>query len=171
MFEVEAKVPISKKEYEALLERLKTEANVLGNREVNDTYYDKPKDVFIRMRHGGGEYEFNLKRRETIKGIESNIEMEWGISDAEAWKKCLKKIQIKPSVRKSKKSKLFKKDGFVIELNHVSKLGYYLEIERMVKERGDLAIAKKELVKLFNKLSFSQKQFEKRPYLELLSYV
>ncbi|MBN2307148.1 class IV adenylate cyclase [Candidatus Peregrinibacteria bacterium] len=171
MFEVEAKVPISKGEFKHLKKRLKKEAQSLGSRISQDTYYDNPKNVFIRIRKRGGESTLNIKKRQTISGIESNIESEWQIKNAAKWKTLLKRLNILPHVRKTKKSLLFKKNGFIIELNHVRLLGYYLEIERLVKSKKEVPIAKKELIKLFNQLGFSIKQFESRPYLELLANV
>jgi len=171
MFEVEAKVPISKREFELLKKRLRKEAKYLGARVCNDTYYAKPKTAYIRVRNRGGEYTFDMKRRETIDGIESNIEMEWGIKDISKWRTLLKFLKITPNIRKTKKSTLFKQNNFIIELNHVRLLGYYLEIERVVGRRSEVTGAKKDLIELFKSLGYSQKQFEPKPYLELLANV
>ena len=97
--------------------------------------------------------------------------MEWGIRDIGKWKKLLAKLKIKPAVRKSKKTILFKKDRFIIELNHVSLLGYFLEIETLVKSKNEVLNAKKDLIKLFTSLGFAKKHFEAKPYLELLANV
>lgn len=171
MFEVEAKVPISKREFEFLEKRLRKEARYLGTRTCTDTYYAKPKTAYIRIRKRGGDYSFDIKRRQTVKGIESNIEMEWGIRDIGKWRTLLKCLKIVPNIRKTKKSLLFKLNDFIIELNHVRLLGYYLEIERVVKSESKVAAAKKDLIKLFQNLGYSQKKFEPKPYLELLQNV
>lgn len=171
MFEVEAKVPISKREFELLKKRLKKEARYLGTRTCADTYYAKPKTAYIRVRKRGGDYTFDLKRRQTVMGIESNIEMEWGISDINKWRELLKCLRITPNIRKSKKSTLFQQNDCIIELNHVRLLGYYLEIERVVKSEKEIKKAKNDLIKLFQSLGYSQKKFEPKPYLELLENV
>jgi len=171
MFEVEAKVPISKGEFELLKKRLKKEAKSMGSRVNQDTYYSNPKNAFIRIRKRGGETTFDIKKRQTIKGIESNLEMEWNILDVPKWKALLKKLKIMPNIGKTKKSLLFKKNNFIIELNHVKLLGYYLEIERVVKSEKEIVKAKKELIALFRNLGFTEKQFEPKPYLELLANV
>jgi predicted adenylyl cyclase CyaB len=172
MFEVEAKVPISKREFELLKKRLKKEARYLGTRTCADTYYARPKTAYIRVRKRGGDYTFDIKRRETIRGIESNIEIEWGINDITKWRALLKRLKIDPNIRKTKKSTLFQQNDFIIELNHVRLLGHYLEIERVVKSKSKVAAAaKKDLIKLFKSLGYSQKQFEPKPYLELLENV
>ncbi len=104
-------------------------------------------------------------------GIESNIEMEWEVGDIRKWESLLKTIKITPNISKSKKSTLFKQNDFIIELNHVRLLGYYLEIERVVKSEKELEKAKIDLIQLFQKLGYSQKKFEPKPYLELLKNV
>lgn len=171
MYEVEAKVSISKCEFELLKKRLKKEAEYLGTRSCLDTYYAKFKTGIIRIRNRGGDYSFDIKRRQTIMGIESNIEMEWEVGDIRKWESLLKTIKITPNISKSKKSTLFKQNDFIIELNHVRLLGYYLEIERVVKSEKELEKAKIDLIQLFQKLGYSQKKFEPKPYLELLKNV
>ncbi|MFH0838539.1 MAG: class IV adenylate cyclase [Patescibacteria group bacterium] len=171
MFEVEAKVPISKKEFELLKKRLQKEAKYLGTEIRKDTYYAKPKTAYIRIRERGGDHTFNLKRRQTIRGIESNFEMEWRLKDAGKWRSLLRKLKLSPGIRKSKRSTSFAKNNFIIELNHVRLLGYYLEIERVVKSQKEAVKAKSDLIKMFNSLGYSRRQFEPRPYLELLQNV
>lgn len=168
MFEVEAKVSISKDEFKILTHQLKKEAQYLGARTCLDTYYNNPKKAYLRVRKRGGEHSFDIKRRQTIKGIESNIEMEWNIKDITRWKALLKKLKFAPTIQKSKKSILFKQKDFIIELNHVRLLGYYLEVERIVKSESELKKAKKELINIIKELGYSQRQFEPKPYLELL---
>lgn len=171
MIEVEAKVPISKGEFEFLKAELTKKATSLGERTNQDYYYGHPRNAFLRIRKRGGEHSFDIKRRQTIRGIESNIEMEWSINDLAGWKRLLKKLRIEPSLHKTKKSIVFRQKGFIIELNHVRLLGYFLEIERLVKNKDQIKKAKHELVEYFKSLGFPAKRFEPRPYLELLNHV
>jgi len=171
MFEVEAKIPISKKEFEVLKKRLTKEAESPEARLSADTYYERLKSAFIRVRQNEKKYTFGIKRRETIEGIESNLEMEWGIKDIRKWRSLLARLKIRPSVRKIKNSTVYRLEDFNIELNHVSHLGYFLEIERLVSHKEDVPEAKNNLVKLFKELGYSPKRFEPKPYLELLENV
>jgi len=171
MFEVEAKVPISRRAFESLERRLHKEARYLGKTVYEDTYYAKPKTAYLRVRKRGGESFFEIKQRKTIGGIETNLEMEWRISDINKFQTILKRRGIKVTIKKQKKTHRFRYNDFIIELNHVRLLGYYLEIEKMVKKEGELAPAKKELKMIFKKLGFESKDFEAKPYLELLSNV
>jgi predicted adenylyl cyclase CyaB len=171
MFEVEAKVPITGAQYKSLMTKLKKEGQYLGFKRNRDIYYEKSEKTFTRIRERNGKPEFDLKLRRLHKGIESNIEMEWEIKDLPGWKKLLKRLNIRPYQRKTKKSEYFKFRGFIVELNEVSPLGRFLEIERVVKDAGQVEAAKKELVTLFKSFGFAQKEFEERPYLELLANV
>ncbi|MFH1410650.1 MAG: class IV adenylate cyclase, partial [Patescibacteria group bacterium] len=100
-----------------------------------------------------------------------NIEMEWRLKDPGKWRSMLKKLNLSPGIRKSKRSTRFTKKNFIIELNHVRLLGYYLEIERVVKSQKEAVKAKSDLIKMFDSLGYSRRQFEPRPYLELLQNV
>lgn len=171
MHEVEAKVPISKKDYPELKRTLAKMATPQGERISADTYYEKTPPVHIRVRQNGNQYIFTVKRRQTVRGIESNLEMEWGIKSIAPWRSLLKKLKMKPLVRKYKKSLIFRWKGFSIELNHVRKLGYYLEIEKTVALKSEIPKAKNDLIALYRQLGYSAKQFEPRPYLQLLENV
>lgn len=171
MVELEAKVRISIKQYMALEERLRDEAQYQGERRSEDQYYEQPGKANIRIRKRANEASFDLKLRQTQRGIESNLEMEWGITDLPEWKRTLKKVGLKPYRRKTKHSKIFLKDGFNIELNRVRGLGHFIEIERLVKTKDELGKKKIELISCFKTLGFSQKDFEPKPYLELLNNV
>ena len=171
MFEVEAKVPIRRGDYQLLLKSLHNQCKYLGAKRAEDTYYEKLKGGTLRVRKRGKRTSFDLKRRETIEGIESNTEIEWGLKDPKAWRVLLGKLGIRMNVKKTKKTELFELDGFLIELNEIRSLGYYLEIERLVAHRKDIPQAKKELIQIFNQLGYSKKDFEPKRYLELLGHV
>ena len=172
MFEVEAKVPITRHEFERLNKRLQKEAHFLDKAIYKDTYYAKPKTAYIRVRRKrGGDYFFEIKQRKTIKGIESNLEMEWKIKDIGKFRELLRKMGMKVGIKKQKKSHRFRYNDFIIELNHVRLLGHYLEIEKIVQKEGDIPKTKRDLIKLFKELGFTAKDFEARPYLELLANV
>lgn len=171
MLEVEAKVPVTKGQYQALMTRLKKEARYLGFKKNQDIYYEKSKKTFMRIRKTKADHNFFLKLRQLKAGIESNIEMEWEITEPAKWKALLKDLKIKSYQSKTKQSEYFSFKGFTVELNEVRPLGYFLEIERVVSDPDKVKEAKEDLIRLFKDMGFSQKQFEPRPYLELLANV
>ncbi len=168
MYEIEAKVAINNKDFSRLQKELRNEAEFQGTSVKKDTYHNNPKKAFIRVREEGKKTLFNIKDKGLKKGIEANIEIEWGIKDKKKWTTLLNKLGIKPTVRKTKKTEAYQLNGFNIELNHVIGLGYFLEIERIVKSKKQIPKAKKELIDIFGKFGYSQKDFEKKYYLDLL---
>lgn len=168
MYEVEAKVPLTKSDFLRLQKRLKKEADFQGKIIKKDTYYNNPKTAFIRTRTENNKNLFNIKDKGVKKGIEANIEIEWGIKNIKKWIMFLSKIGIKPSMHKTKKTETYQLNDFNIELNHIAKLGYFLEIERVVRSKKEILKAKKELIDIFRNFGYSQKDFEKQYYLDLL---
>ncbi len=172
MFEVEAKVSIDKSSYYKLRQKLRDEAKYLNRAVSKDDYYTEASlPITIRIRKKLGRQTFDLKKRMTTKGIESNLEKEWLLKRPKYWKKLLQKIGLNVNVSKIKKSENFHYKGFRIELITIEKLGNYLEIEQLVKNKESLPEAKKKLTKIFEELGYSQDQFEPKPYLELLANV
>jgi adenylate cyclase class 2 len=172
MFEVEAKVPLSPAKYKEVKSYLDNKAKFSKNSHSQDTYYDETAmKAVVRIRKRDKKDSFDLKWHDTKKGIESNIEIEWGIKDLPGWKSFLKKLDINPFMRKEKKSLFYQLEDYSIELNHVTKLGYYLEIEKLVDSENEIIKAKKGLIEVFEKFGFSAKDFEPKRYLELLKNV
>lgn len=171
MYEVEAKVPITRGEYSALRARLRKEGKYLGKKRSEDTYYNGPTEETVRIRKRGAKQSFDIKYRNTVKSIEQNIELEWDIKNLSTWQSLLKKLNIKPRIKKTKKTELYKYKGFHVELNEVRPLGYYLEIEKVIKDETKASSAKKDLIKVFKDLGYRQSDFEPKRYLELLANV
>lgn len=168
MQEIEAKVPISKKDFLRLKKELDKTADFKGEKTKKDTYYGDDKTVHIRLRETDDELILAVKNKISKNGIESNTEVEWKIADKKEFEKFLKKISIKPWIKKVKITRAYQFKGFNIELNYVKGLGYFLEIERVVKSKGKIPKTKKELIDIFKKFGFKQKQFEKKYYVDLL---
>lgn len=145
-------------------------ADPLGKRTSLDIYYETNGFSNIRIRQNGQRHTLTVKRRINANGIESNIEMEWGIRDIRKWRSLMGRLRLVPKAEKKKEGDFFRLKGFTVELNRVSGLGHYLEIEKLVCDK-DAAAAQKELVALYADLGYSQDQFETKPYLELLGYV
>ena len=168
MYEIEAKIRITEREFRRLKKELNNIA-VFDKRAVKfDTYYSNPRSAYIRIRKESGKSVFNLKDKTNKDGVESNLEMEWGIKDAKKLSDFLKSIDIKPYMSKIKKSETYHLNGFHIELNSVDKLGHFLEIEKTVKSRSQNKKTKKDLISIFKNLGFERVRFEKKGYLKLL---
>jgi len=171
MYEVEAKVALSK----ADLKRLKTEIPKIAKRtcQVNkkDSYYGDIKSHFfyLRTREKNGKPFLNLKSKKVEKGIEMNQEIKLPLTSMLKFHTLLKKLGIQLTARKEKKGEIYKGEEVQIELNTIKGLGDFLEIEIIVQKKSDIPEAKKALRKWFKQLGFSPEDFEKKYYLELLA--
>lgn len=168
MYEVEAKVHITKSDFSRLQKELGRFAEFKEKSIKRDTYYDDTRKVYIRVREKDKKILFEIKDKNIISGVESNLEIGWGIKNKKKWTELLNKLGIKPAIRKTKKTEAYQLNGFNIELNHVAGLGYFLEIEKAVKSKTQISKTKRELIDIFGSFGYSQKDFEKKYYLDLL---
>lgn len=168
MYEVEAKVPLNKTDFQ----RLKKEISSLGKRkervEILDRYYGSPNLFYLRVREKNKKIFLHLKNKERGEGIEYNQEVELPLTSASGFDRFLKKNSIPLYTSKKKLGELFTYGDFQIELHQVTGLGYFLEIETLVESKAAIPQAKRALRKLFKQLGFSPKDFERKYYLELL---
>jgi len=171
MYEIEAKVAINKSDFKRLQKELNKVAKFKGESLKKDIYFDDVRKVYTRLRDLNGKSIFSFKVKDINHGVESNIEIEWGIKDRKKWMALLKKLGIKSNIRKTKKTEAYQWKGFNIELNYVYKLGHFLEIESVVKSKKQIPKAKKDLLDIFKEFGYSQKDFEKKYYLELLQKI
>lgn len=170
MYEVEAKVALSKAELKRLKAAIPKIAKKVHQVDKTDVYYGHLKKdcAYLRTRVKNGEPFLNIKTKKTEKGIEANQEIKMALTSMPAFHKLLKKIGIPMVGKKQKKGAIYRKGGMQIELNTVGGLGDFLEIETIVPEKSDIPRAKKALRNLFKQLGFGPEDFEKKYYLELL---
>ena len=71
-------------------------------------------------------------------------------------------------MNKDKISELYQiKKNFNIELNHVKRLGWFLEVEYLAN-MNNINSARKEVVKVINKLGINEKEIIKDGYTKML---
>lgn len=172
MHEIEAKIHLTKKEFDCLKEDLNGRKKVIykGFFKKEDVYYQIPiPNVTIRIRKLNKKSHLNIKYKSIQKGIEMNKEWEWELKRPLFFKNLLKKTGLQIYATKKKQTDLFTWKKMNIELNWVKHLGYFLEIEALVKDQKKIHSTTKELKKMFELLGFKKRKFEKKPYLELLA--
>ena len=169
MYEIEAKVPLKKADVQRLRKELPKIAGQKRKVINKDYYYADPKSFFLRIRERNKKGLLNLKSKKVEQGIELNQEIELSINSVSKFHTLLKKIGIRLTAKKEKISEIYKKENLQIELNFIKGLGYFLEIETIIKKKSDIPRAKKALREMFSRLGFSSKDFEKKYYLELLA--
>lgn len=170
MLEVEAKVHLSKSDYNRLKKEVARFATLKSKQTKKDTYYAyTPYTPFaVRIREKGSKAIFGIKKKLMINGIEQNQEIEMLVKSKTAFEKILKKVSFPKSFQKNKKSEVYLYKSYQIELNYVPGLGHYLEIEHKAGTEADIPMATKELHAMFKRLGFKPQQFETRFYLEML---
>ena len=168
MYEIEAKVRLSSEDFKRLKKKIPEFARKKGEVLNKDSYYYNSRPFLLRIREKNGKGILTIKSKNRGKGIELNNEIELPLRTVGGFHAFLKKAGIPVCAEKEKKSLIFTSGKMRIELNEVGRLGYFLEIETLVKSGSQIPKAKKALLKLFGELGFKPENFEKKYYLELL---
>jgi predicted adenylyl cyclase CyaB len=169
MFEIEAKVRLSKADFNRLQREISKFAKKKEDTDIKDSYYSSPKNTSLRIRVNNGCGTLNIKSKKKEQGIEMNHEIELPLKSPSKFSSFLQKIGFPLTATKEKKGDIYQYGDMRIELNFIKKLGYFLEIENIVKKESDILSAKKALRAIFNKLGFDSSDYEKKSYLELLA--
>lgn len=123
------------------------------------------------------------KSKEVRDKIEINDELEFTVSDAPAFEELLKRLGLKPGLRKHKKgwSWIFAKNPVAgngnihVELCEVTSqdrnLGWFAELEILTDDAGPETVtaARKRLLEVLDNLNIPRENIEERYYSELLS--
>jgi predicted adenylyl cyclase CyaB len=169
--EVESKIKVSnvkdmRKKIKKIAKYIKTERKI-------DNYYSLKSGVYpkksLRVRSKGSKVEVNFKKWGPYnKGIHTKEESEFEVSDLKNFFGLLNDFGFKRWISKEKTTELYKtRDGINLELNHVKKLGWYLEIEALCHKSG-VSKAKKNILNIRKKLEIDNKDIEKRGYTKQL---
>lgn len=170
MYEVEAKVPLTKADFQRLKKEIPRIA-ILKKRIISkDRYYGSLKKAFfLRIREENKKPVLNIKFKKRGEGIEMNQEIELPLTSASKFHQFLKKLNIPFAAKKEKRGSYFALKNIQIELNEIRGLGAFLEIEHRVETQAEIPKAKKALIETFKMLGFSPKDFEEKYYLEMLA--
>ena len=169
MIEVEAKIRLTDKEAKEVLKTLDKELRLLETCIKKDEYYGDFKKDFLRIRTKGDKVKMEIKDKKRSRGVEMNQEIGWEVKDSKKLKKILSDMGTKVAFRKVKQCRKYKAgEGVIVEFNKVETLGYFLEIEVMVKNEKEIEEAQKKIRDTFKKLGCENHPLEKKYYLELL---
>ncbi len=180
MIEVELKARVA--DPEACEARLATFAHRSGSFDKADEYWvlggaDAPmaaeeRGRAFRIRESGGRAVVTRKRKERSGGIETNVETEFEVSDAAAFRELALGLGARPALRKRKRGSAWEAEGALIELCEVAGLGHFLEIEILLREgapEGEIAEARAKLLALLVKAGLTQGDIEPRYYADMLA--
>ncbi|MBS3083180.1 class IV adenylate cyclase [Candidatus Pacearchaeota archaeon] len=169
--EVETKVPV--KNVVDVRERIRKIAKFVKKETKKDDYYSleyfQYPEKSLRVRDMGAVREVNFKeRKDYSNGVHAKKEVQFEISDIKGFFELIKDFGFRRWLHKEKTTELYKtKDGVHIELNHVKKLGWFLEIEVLCASK-DVSSARKKVVAVRDRLGFSEKDSEVRGYTKQL---
>lgn len=174
--EVECKIAVDNPA--EIRRKIKKIAKFVKKEKKVDDYYALEKKKYpkksLRVRDRGKKREVNFKQRISYKkGVWAKNEVEFEVSDIDRFFSLLEEFGFKKWIRKEKKSELYKtKDKVNIELNHVKKLGWFVEIE-VLCDKNKVAWAQKRVLEIRKQLAapardFSRKQIRKKGYTKEL---
>ncbi|MAG79187.1 class IV adenylate cyclase [Candidatus Pacearchaeota archaeon] len=179
LLEVETKVKIN--DVNSLRKRIREIANLKKIENRSDDYFalnekfrkqGYPKKAF-RIRNNGKEYVINFKKWKKdfwTKEIVVKEEFEFKIKKIENFLALIEDLGFVEWMKKIKTSESYihKKDKrIVIEINKVKHLGYFMEIEYIVKPI-EIKKAKKKIYDVLKELNIEKKDIDNTGYTKML---
>lgn len=124
----------------------------------------------FRLRADGSDYIVTYKTKRNEGGIEINRETEFSVSDPDAFMGLLSRIGCEPFYRKRKSGSAWKHGDYLIELVEVAGLGHFIEIEILIADddQAALALALGGLKDALARCDVPESDIEGRTYSELL---
>lgn len=171
--EVETKIPLKLKDLNAVKEKIKNIAKFVKKQSKKDDYYTLEyfhyPEKSLRVRDMGKIREVNFKKRiSLVDGIHAKKEVQFEISDVNGFFDLINDFGFRKWLHKEKTTELYKaKNGVNIELNHVKKLGWFLELEYLCAQK-DVKDARKKIADVRQSLGFGEKDSEVRGYTKQL---
>ncbi len=168
MYEVEAKVALDKTHYLSLKKELKKIAQFQGKQVKQDEYFGEVVQDYLRTREDKTGSVITVKKQALNNGVENNIEINIPIKSPRKVRLLFNKFGIQSLIRKKKYSLLFKNKKLTIELNKIESLGFFLEIEGVVRNKSDIKKVQKEVDNLFIKLGFTPSDYITESYPSMI---
>lgn len=171
--EVETKIPFKEKDLALVKDRIKKIAKFVKKQTKKDDYYTleyfQYPEKSLRVRDMGKIREVNFKKRMSlVNGIHAKKEVQFQISDIKGFFDLIQDFGFRKWLHKEKTTELYRtKSGVHIELNHVKKLGWFLELEILCSSK-DVNNARKKISDVRSALGFSEKDSESRGYTKQL---
>jgi len=171
--EVESKIKVQ--DVKHAREQIRKIAKFVGRMNKVDDYYSLERRKYpkrsLRVRYKGRKREINFKQRISYKnGIWAKKEVEFQVSDLNNFFDLLDDFGFRKWMKKEKKTELYKtKDGVMIELDYVKRMGWFIEIEILCKENWkEIAKARNRISKVRKELGVEKKYIIKRGYTKAL---
>ena len=173
MYEVELKARVDN--FEFIKNKLEEMYDYKGKIHKFDRYMRRKGDkdiidkVFrIRIENEGAVVGYKDKKRQ--RGVEINIENEFGVTDPDLFIQLMEKMGFEVYVEKEKKGFLFKDSDYSIELMNIRGLGNFVEIEKILQnpDNNEIAAAESGIRKILKEIGIKSEKIEPRYYIEML---
>ena len=124
----------------------------------------------IRIRKVDGHYIANFKQRLSYEhGVHAKKEIEYTVKDIGCFMRMMKSFGFKRWLRKEKRCEIYGiKKNFHIELNRVKRLGWFVEIEYLVRKMSEIKHARREVGEVIKKLGLREEDAIKKGYTKML---
>lgn len=173
MIEVESKIFVENPN--AIRERAKMLGKYSGTELKIDDYFTResidryPKES-MRVRKVNGFYITNFKQRLSYEhGVHAKKEIEHIVKDIRSLMRVMAAFGFRKWLRKEKRCEIYEiKKNFHIELNYVKKLGWFVEIEYLVKKVSQIKSARQEVVRVIEALGLDERDAIKKGYTKML---
>lgn len=173
MIEVEAKIAISNPQ------KIRKIARNLGKfkekiKKTDDYYTMEDLKSYpqksLRIRKSNGGYVINFKNKiSKAHGIHAKKETEFNVRDIKNFIDLIEDFGFRKWLAKEKESEIFEiNKDFHIEINRVKNLGWFLEIEYLVKKEKEIDNARNKINKVIDELGLSKEKVIEKGYTRML---
>lgn len=154
----------------ALESRLQELAEFVGAVHKHDIYFRQSDDseAHFRLRRTGDRAIVTTKYKVILGGTEVSDEIEFEVSDPQAFCRFAERFGFEPFVVKRKAGRNYQAGRVTLELNEVQHLGTFVEVEILCEDRADVEGARAELAEWTERLGITAGAIEPRLYIELL---
>lgn len=169
MVEIELKAWVT--DPEALRKRLVERVGEGVTYDKQDTYYRAPPAAGafeFRIRRTGNEAVCTRKEKQIESGLEINQEFEFSASSAELLDDLVSRLGCVVFARKRKRGYRFVVDGLTVELSDVAELGWFVEIEALVRDAEERPKVETSIRGLLSNLAIPDRLIEPTPYTTML---
>ncbi|UER67868.1 class IV adenylate cyclase [Borrelia sp. BU AG58] len=167
MLEIESKAFIPKGKVKRILKLANQKFKFIKKELKEDVYYcNKKKTIRIRKFNSLTDV-VTFKTKYLDNDTEVNKEIEFRVDNTNDFVRLLEEMEFKILYKKIKKSIVYKKENLTIEINEIENLGFFLEVEKIIKNRSELALAKAEIHEIIEDFQL-ENNIEKKSYFELL---
>jgi adenylate cyclase class 2 len=155
---------------DALESALKAQAEFVRVVQKYDIYFSQPdhSETHFRLRREAANAIVTTKYKTIMGGTEISDEIEFNVSDPQAFCRFIDRFGFEPFVVKRKTGRIYRAGNATLELNEVEHLGSFIEVEIMCEDESFVEEARNELDEWARRLGIARSDIEPTPYIILI---